>query len=182
MLVRLRTPLLVAAIALGVAATNAAHPIQSPSTRAPQRPSAQPTAMSKPASPAASQREPLRVARAYALAATNWTARTRMAAWRRELALAAPGYARALRDARPTGAQLRALRVERVRSHTRITGADIDPQVRAPRARVLVAMRERTSSVAGALAGETHNQVLLEHSGGRWRVTGWSVLPGGSVR
>ena len=182
MLARLRTPLLVAAIALGVAATNAAHPVQPPTTRAPERPTAQPTTTPKLESPAASHREPLRLARAYALAATNWTARTRMAAWQRELALAAPEYARALRETRPTHARVRALRTERARSRATLTRADIDPQVRPPRARVLVALRERTSSVAGTLSGQTRNEVQLERSGGRWRVTGWSVLPGGSER
>lgn len=182
MLARLRAPLLVAGIALGVAATNAAHPVQPPTTRAPERPTAAPTVIPRSPSPAASHREQLRVARAYALSATNWTARTRMAAWQRELALATPEYARALQQTRPTRVRLRALRTERARSRATLTRADIDPQVRPPRARVLVALRERTSSVAGTLAGETRNQVLLEHRGGRWRVTGWSVLPGGSAR
>jgi hypothetical protein len=179
-MIRLRTPLLIAGIALGVAATNAAHPIQPPTT--PERPAARPTTTPKPTSPTTSHREPLRLARAYALAATNWTARTRMAAWQRELVLAAPEYARALGAARPTRTRLRALRTERARSRATVVRADIDPQVRLPRVRVLVALRERTSSVAGTLAGQTRNEVLLEHSGGRWRVTGWSVLPGGSTR
>src|SRR4051812_10246119 len=96
---------LLAGLAVGAAATDAAHPPTAPPPPAAQRrlrePS--PTPQPAPADPAVA------VARAYATAARSWTAATYRTAWERQLALAAPGYRRALRAARPTAAQIRAL-------------------------------------------------------------------------
>jgi hypothetical protein len=118
-------------------------------------------------------------ARAYALTARNWTARTYPAVWRWELALTAGAYRRQLRAARPTRALLAALEADAAASAATVTRVRRDPRVRAPRARVLLWLTERTTAAGQTITGTTRNQVLLRQArGGRWRVTGWTALPG----
>ncbi|MBE2320381.1 hypothetical protein DVA67_030740 [Solirubrobacter sp. CPCC 204708] len=164
---RLRIPLLVGCLAVGVAATNATQPVELPKPA--------PAANATPGPPPA-DRQAARVATAYALTATNWTSRTRLTAWRRELALAAPDYRRQLRRTRPTRSWLRALRIERASSRSTVVAVEQVAAVRGSRARVLVTLRERTATSRGTLVGETRNQVLLQRSHGEWQVTRWTVF------
>ncbi len=122
----------------------------------------------------------LRVATLYALAATNWTAEDRLAAWRRELALAAPAYRRQLGRARPTSRQRHALRQDGARNHATVTRVQLQRRAGA-QARVTVWVTERTSSGTGTLVGETRNRVRLQRRpDGRWRVSGWTAATDGS--
>jgi hypothetical protein len=165
---------LLAGVALGAAATDVAHPPATPPS---------PTTAARPDPPTSTPRpdsadEAVAVARTFATAARTWTAETYTTAWRTQLTLAAPGYRRALRQARPTAAQVQALRAERARAHATVLGTERDPRVALPRARVIVSLQERTDTAHGALAARTRNEVRLEQRDGRWRVTGWTLLAG----
>jgi hypothetical protein len=119
------------------------------------------------------------VARAYALTARNWTAATYERSWRRQLTLAAGAYRRQLRAARPTRAQLVALKSDMAASSATVTRVQPDARVRAPRARVVVWLAERTHAAGQTITGMTRNEVRLHRAReGRWRVTGWTALPG----
>ena len=121
----------------------------------------------------------LATARAYALTARNWTAGTYRRAWRRELALTAATYRRQLRAARPTDAQLGALKTDAAASSATVTRIQRDARVPAPRARVLIWLAERTNVAGQTVTGTTRNEVrLLRRRDGRWRVIGWTALPG----
>jgi hypothetical protein len=112
------------------------------------------------------------VATAYAIAARTWTPSTRLAAWRRELALTAGAYHRALAVARP-GA--RALRIDHAESAATVVAAI--PTVRGTTAAVRVDLRERTSATGTVVTGVTHNIVSLRLRRGRWWVVGFTVIP-----
>ena len=131
-----------------------------------------PTAMrpKTPTSPAIS------VARAYVLAARTWSADTYDRAWRRELELAAGAYRRALRAARPTDGQLATMRADGAASRAAILR--VDSTVTGSRARVVVELDERTRSGGRVVEGVTRNEVRLVRSGRRWRVVGFTALPG----
>jgi hypothetical protein len=122
--------------------------------------------------------ETITIAGRYALAARNWNAPSYRTAWRRQLALATGPYRRELRAARPTRAQLAALRADNASSLAVATRIQRDRRVRLPAARVLVWLGERTSAAGQVLSGATRNEVRLRRRGGRWRVTGWTALPG----
>jgi hypothetical protein len=118
------------------------------------------------------------VARAYALAARTWSADTYELAWRRELELADGSYRRALVRARPTRTQVAALRADGAAS--RATVVRIVPLVHGPRARVVVDLDERTTSGGQVVSAITRNEIRLRRFASRWRVVGFSALPGGS--
>jgi hypothetical protein len=54
-----------------------------------------------------------------------------------------------------------------------------DATVRAPAARVFVTLDETTVAGGQVVRGLTLNEVRLTRRAGRWRVTGWTVVPGG---
>ena len=118
-------------------------------------------------------------ARAYALAARNWTARSYTRSWRRQLTLTAGAYHRQLHAARPSRAQLAALEADAASSTATVTRVEADVRVRVPRARVVVWLVERTHAAGQTITGTTRNEVRLHRArDGRWRVTGWTALPG----
>ncbi len=120
----------------------------------------------------------LATARAYALAARNWTAATYRRAWRRELALTAGRYRRQLRAANPTDAQLGALTTDAAASSATVTRIQRDAHVPTPRARVLIWLAERTNVAGQTITGTTRNEVRLRRAGRDWKVTAWTALPG----
>lgn len=178
---RLRAPVvLIACVAVGVAATNTSHDLGGPAQSSHSRETTTPGGPS-PTVRVPDDREALQVATRYALAATNWTARDRLAAWRRELALASSGYRRALQQARPTSSQLRALRADAARNRAAVAGIQIRGPVEAGRTRVLVWLSERTSTRAGSIVGQTRNRVRLQQQpDGHWLVSGWTTATDGS--
>lgn len=120
----------------------------------------------------------LDTARRFALAARNWAPATYRASWERQVALAGGGYRRALIAKRPGHRELVALRKDRARSQARVLVAERDRRVRVPSARVLVTLDEITYAGGQSIRGPTHNEVRLRRRGARWRVVGWTVLPG----
>jgi hypothetical protein len=164
-----------AAAMIATAARRPAHP----APRATTTPSASITPPSSPRPSAPEIDAAIAVARAYALAARNWTARGYPSAWRHRLALATGDYRHQLQAARPTRGQLTAMRTDRADSNATVLKITRDPSVRTPRARVLVWLDERTHAAGQTVAGTTRNQVLLRRSpSGPWRVTGWTAIPG----
>jgi hypothetical protein len=173
-----------AVIAIGAAmiATGARGPAQ-PRPRAPARSPARVTPSNSPRPRAPVIDGAITVARAYALAARNWTARTYVSAWRRQHALATGRYRNQLAAARPTRAQLAALRTDAAASSATALRVERDARVRGPHARVVVWLDERTHAAGQTIAGTTRNQVLLRlDRTGRWRVTGWTAIPGEGKR
>jgi hypothetical protein len=166
-------------IVVGLALLAAGMLATSGGERRPARPPA-PGSPHPQAPPPAGQRADAAVAaaRAYALATRNWTPASYRAAWRRQRRLAARGYRRVLDAARPTRAPLRALRADRRSSLAVVTRTRRASAVRAPRARVTVWLAERTTLTGLAASATTRNTVRLRLSSGRWRVTGWSTIPG----
>jgi len=119
------------------------------------------------------------VARPYALAARNWTPTSYDASWEVQIRLAGGRYRRELVATRPEAAQLAALVQDRATSRARVVRAQRDPAVRPPAARVLITLDEMTVAVGQAVRGLTLNEIRLASRGGRWRVLGWTVVPGG---
>jgi hypothetical protein len=116
------------------------------------------------------------VARAYAIAARTWSPTTRLDSWRREVALAAGSYRRALLAARPTRAQRVALRRDRASSSAAVVTAR--SRADGHGGVVIVELRERTRVAGSQLVGVTRNRVTLRRYGGAWRVVGFTVVPG----
>jgi hypothetical protein len=122
----------------------------------------------------------LEVAARYALAARNWTATTYTASWREQTRLAGGHYRRELEAKRPRPVELHALRVDRARSNATLVRAQRDARMPEPEARVLVTLNETTIAAGQTIRGPTVNQVDLRRRAGRWRVVGFTVLPGGA--
>lgn len=153
----------------------ASRPPASPPARA-----AMPTPTPAATSAAAPQPDATleRTAVAYALAARNWSGDTYLTAWRRQHRLTGGGYRRRFERARPTRAELAGLQVERASSIAVLAGP---PRAfRVGRAgRVVVELHERTATAGQSVIARTRNRVILSRHGGQWRVTGWTILPGG---
>lgn len=156
-----------AAMLAGLAATQSDHSSRQPSAPQPER-------------RAARQRQDPAVATAarYALAARNWTPATYRRSWQAQLALAAGSYRRALLAARPDARYLAGLREEGARSQAQIADIERDPTIARPAARVIVTLAEVTLAAGQAIRGPTVNRVDLRLIDGRWRVIGWTVIPG----
>lgn len=118
------------------------------------------------------------LARRYALAARNWTPASYRASWQTQTRLAAGRYRRELSASRPTRRELAALRADRAWASAKVLGAERNPEVRPPNARVLVTLDETTVAAGQTVHGGTVNEVRLRSHGGRWRVVGWTVIPG----
>ena len=123
----------------------------------------------------------LELAARYALAARNWTPATYSESWERQIALAGGRYRRELEAKRPDTAELRALREDRARSKAELVQAQREPRIGEPEARVLVTLNETTLAGGQTIGGLTVNQVELRRRSGRWRVVGFTVLPGGAT-
>ena len=175
----LRAPaVLVVCVAVGVAATNATHPPDGPAGPPQSRETTTRRGSPRPAA-TAGDRAALQVATRYALAATNWTAQDRLAAWRAESALATPGYRRQLGHAQPDASARRELRRERARNQATLTRSELIARAGA-RARATVWLNERTRTRTRSLAGQTRNQVRLQQQpDGRWLVSGWTTATDG---
>lgn len=117
----------------------------------------------------------------YALAARNWTRATYAESWQQQIELAGGRYRRELEARRPGPVELRTLREDRAHSKAKLVRAQRDPRIEEPQARVLVTLNEITVAGGQAIHGMTVNQVELRRRAGRWRVVGFSVLPGGAT-
>jgi hypothetical protein len=127
-------------------------------------------------------RDPLiELAASYALAARNWAPATYADSWQQQIGLAGGRYRRGLEAAQPGPVELRALREDRSRSKAQLVRAQRDPRVKEPKARVLVTLNETTVAGGQAVRGLTVNQVDLRRLARRWRVVGFTVLPGGAT-
>lgn len=155
--------LMVCAVVI-VAATNRPEPSAS------RRVARAPLVATPPPSAVAPDVELERTAVAFALAARNWSAATRLAAWRRQRALAGGRYRRLLERARPTRATERTSSIAIPASPPRSSTA-------GPRAQVLIELHERTTTARQVTTSPTRNQVSLRRRAGAWRVTGWTILP-----
>jgi hypothetical protein len=162
------------AIVAGLAGMDRATPDR---PRAPADPGQKQRATDKRDTP----RDPLlELAARYSLVARNWTPATYRDSWRRQLALAGSQYHRELEASRPDTAELRALREDRARSKAELVRAQRDPRIQGPEARVIVTLNETTVAGGQTIAGPTVNQVDLHRRDGRWRVVGFTVVPGGT--
>jgi len=151
------------------------------STRAPRHAKPQ-TGRPAPAQDAERrERELERAAVAYALAARNWSARTLPDAWLRQRAQTIGSYHRSLKRTRPSRRQLAELEKERG-SNIAILAAPPRVHRNGRRAEVTVTLHERTATAGAAATAATRNQVTLRRHHTRWRVTGWTIVPGGSSR
>ena len=139
------------------------------STRSPGESSAP---AGRPADPVIAQ------ATRYALTARNWSSATYRISWRRQVALAGGSYRRELARSRPRPAELRQLADERSSSSAQIAAAQRDPTVTPPAGRVIITLQETTIAKGQTIRGQTVNEVRLRQTGGRWRVVGWTVIPG----
>ena len=156
------------------------NPEPPPRPTRPASPAVRATAVATPAPRAQDpERRALeRTAVAYALAARNWSARTLVESWRRQRALTGGGYRRALEHSRPNRGQRAALAAERG-SSIAILAAPPRARRDGPHAEVVVALHERTATGGAAVTATTRNRVTLRRHHGHWRVTGWTILPGG---
>lgn len=153
-------------------------PAPAPASGLPGRPRAErPERRSAPLRTSMDRREAVRVAVAYALATRNWSARTLRASWRAQHDVAAGAYRRSLNRARPRRGELDELTAARASS---IATLAAPPTIRRShrRAAVTVTLHERTATAGAVANATTANQVLVQLADGRWRVTGWTVLPG----
>jgi hypothetical protein len=127
-------------------------------------------------------RDPLiELAASYALAARNWTPATYAESWQQQIGLAGGRYRRGLEARQPGPVELRALREDRARSKAKLVRAQRDRRIEEPKARVLVTLNETTVAGGQAVRGLTVNQVELRRLARRWRVVGFTVLPGGAT-
>jgi hypothetical protein len=134
------------------------------------------------ASKEASRGPAVDIARRYALAARNWTSTSYRASWEVQIRLAGGRYRRELVSTRPDAAHLAALGRERAASRARVIHAQRDPAVRPPAAEVFVVLDETTVAGGQTIRGHTLNEVRLSSRRERWRVTGWTVIPGGQAQ
>jgi hypothetical protein len=121
------------------------------------------------------------IARRYALAARNWTSTSYRAGWEGQIRFARGRHRRELVSTRPDAAQLAALERERAASRARVLHAQRDPAVRPPAAQVFVVLDETTVAGGQTIRGHTLNEARLISRHGRWRITGWTVIPGGQT-
>jgi hypothetical protein len=121
------------------------------------------------------------IARRYALAARNWTSTSYRASWEILIRLAGGRYRRELVSTRPDAAQLAALKRERAASRARVVHAQRDRAVPPPAAQVFVVLDETTVAGGQTIRGHTLNEVRLSSRRGRWRIIGWTVIPGGQA-
>ena len=124
----------------------------------------------------------LDIARRYAVAARNWTSTSYRASWEVQIRLAGGRYRRELLSTRPDAAQLAALDREPTASRAHVERAQRDPAAHPPAARVFVVLDETTVAGGQTIRGHTLNEVRLSSRRGRWRVTGWTVIPGGQAQ
>jgi hypothetical protein len=123
----------------------------------------------------------IELAASYALAARNWTPATYAESWQQQIGLAGGRYRRELEIRRPGPVELRALREDRARSKATLARARRDPRIEEYKARVLVILNETTIAGGQTIRGLTVNQVELRRLARRWRVVGFTVLPGGAT-
>jgi hypothetical protein len=117
----------------------------------------------------------------FALAARNWTPATYAESWQQQIGLAGGRYRRDLEIRRPGPVELRALREDRARSKATLARARRDRRAEEQEALVLVTLNETTVAGGQTVRGLTVNQVGLRRLARRWRVVGFTVLPGGAT-
>jgi len=134
------------------------------------------------ASEEASRDPAVDIARRYALAARNWKSTSYRASWEVQIRLAGGRYRHELVATRPDAAQLAALKRDQAASRASVVRAQRDPALRPPVARVFVVLDETTVAGGQTIRGHTLNEVRLRSQRGRWKVTGWTVIPGGQAQ
>ena len=122
------------------------------------------------------------IARRYALAARSWTSTSYRASWEVQIRLAGGRYRRELVATRPDAAHFAALKRDQAASRASVVRAQRDPALRPPVARVFVVLDETTVAGSQTIRGHTLNEVRLTSRRGRWRITGWTVIPGGQAQ
>jgi hypothetical protein len=169
----------VAGIAAAMIAALATRPVAPRPTGVPSRPP-MPRTQPPARSPAPGAGDgAMRVAVAYALTARNWDAAHYAASWRAQIGLSTGRYRRALIAARPTDAQMHALRLQRAASSAELVAARRTSLSQNGTAIVRVVLAEVTSAAGERAVGRTINAVRLRRIGRRWRVVAWTVIPGG---
>jgi hypothetical protein len=175
----LLTLVAVAGIAAAMIAALATRPVATRPTGVESRPP-----MPRPQPPARSPAPgpwdgATRVAVAYALTARNWDAAHYAASWRGQIGLSAGRYRRTLMGARPTLAQMHALRLQRAANRAEVIAARRTSLPHGGAAIVRVVLAELTSAADERVAGRTVNLVQVRRTRGHWRVVAWRVIPGG---
>jgi hypothetical protein len=170
--------MIAAALAAALAGTSSLTPSEPPAPT----PDRQRQERHETASKEARRDPAVDIARRYALAARNWTFTSYRASWEVQIRLAGGRYRRELVSIRPAAAHLAAIERERSASRARVVHAQRDPAVRPPAAQVFVVLDETTVAGGQAIRGHTLNEVRLRSRRGRWRVTGWTVIPGGQAQ
>jgi hypothetical protein len=69
------------------------------------------------------------------------------------------------------------LDADRAEARATVVRSEHDPRVRPPRARVVVWLDEHLRTGQITRSSRTRNEVRLARHDGRWRVTGWTLLP-----
>jgi hypothetical protein len=121
---------------------------------------------------------PVRVARAYTLAATNWSAVSYPVAYRRQLTLARGPLRRQLRAHAPGTAQLRQLRVD---AASRL-GVVLDARLHSTRSRETGRVVFRVDEQRELAGRRTHTSsrylLRLRRHARRWYVVGFTAIRG----
>jgi hypothetical protein len=169
--------LIAAALTAALAGKNSLTPSEPPAPT----PDRQQQERDVTASNEASRDPAVDIARRYALAARNWTSTSYRASWKVQIRLAGGRYRRELLSTRPDAAQLAALKRERAASRARVVHAQRDRAVPSPAAQVFLVLDETTVAGGQTIRGPTLNEVRLSSRRGRWRVTAWTVIPGGQA-
>jgi hypothetical protein len=120
---------------------------------------------------------PLRVARAYTLAATNWSAVSYRAAYRRQLALASGPLRRQLHAHAPGTAELRQLRVDGATRLGVVLNARRLPRRSPVTARVLLGVAHQRE-LAGRRTHTRSRYLLHLRHARRWHVVGFTAISG----
>ncbi len=119
----------------------------------------------------------VRVARAYALAATNSSPDTYPGAYRRQLALSTGTLARELAAHPPTRGLLEQLRVDDTSRLAVILDTELERGAAGAGARVTVGLAERRETDGELTQARTRYQLRLRHQDGGWRVTAFTIVP-----
>jgi hypothetical protein len=116
------------------------------------------------------------VARAFAVAARDWSADTLAARWRRQIALSTGTLRLTLLATPPRRADIDRLRAEDAAAHATVERVVVE-HATARTVRLVVRLRERI--VARGTAGDqvTDNLVTVARRGKQWRVTAFDLAP-----
>lgn len=158
-----------------------ATPSAAASASATQGPAAT-VAATEPAQPSPDTTAALRVALAYALATTNYSAATIRSAWRRRARLAGDQLRRDLLARPPGRPQVRQLAADDAAQLGAITSSRLEQSPRAGRARVTLQIAERRDTDGQRTRANSRYQAQLTRQPGGWVVTAFTIIPSGGSR